>query len=256
MRIADINIKWLPGHDDFMADFGVDDNNLTPDISFTSERKTPGCHGISFIPEESAHVLLSHNSSDILCADNNWENAVLYSSFYTDSDYTLPLSAVCSRLAYYNCLPLHGAFVDCNASGIVFTGYSGVGKTTQALLWEKHKNAAIVNGDKVFLREVDGGFFAYGSPWKGSSPYRVNHKAPVKAIVILQQAQTNSIKKLSEKECLELLLPHIFLPHWDKNCVSRVLDTFEGIIKNTNVFLLECRPDEESVDITYKKIFG
>lgn len=256
VRIADVNIRWLSGYDDFMAGFNEDiDDKSEPAISFSYENGLPECHGVHFVPGDSSHILTAHNSSDFLCADKDWKNAILYSPRYSDPDFTLPLAAVCSSLSFYKCFPLHGSLVEKDGCAVAFTGYSGVGKTTQAQLWEKYRNARIINGDKVFIRGVGDEFYAYGSPWKGSSPYRENSKAPLKAIVVLRQGDKNEIRKLTQNEYPEYFLPHVFLPHWDKSCVEQVFDTLDCFVRNTDIFLLRCKPDEESVNLTYNEIF-
>ena len=151
---------------------------------------------------------------------------------------------------------MHGALVELDGQGVVFTGYSGVGKTTQAQLWEKYLQAEIINGDKLFLRCLDGQTYAYGAPWKGSSPYCLNRKVPVKAVVALRQAKENSIQKLDSLACMEYFMPHLFLPHWDQACLNRALDTFDQILGSVPVYLLKCRPDEDAVLMTKEQIYG
>ncbi len=99
----------------------------------------------------------------------------------------------------------------------MFVGRSGIGKTTQARLWEQFRGAEIINGDKVFLTlDEDGrGVTAHGSPWCGSSPYKLNRATPLRGIVVLDQAPENSIRRLSEHEIMTQYVSHIFLPMWD-----------------------------------------
>jgi hypothetical protein len=155
----------------------------------------------------------------------------------------------------FDALLLHGSLVELEGEGVVFTGYSGIRKTTQAQLWEKYLNAEIINGDKLFLRVMENRAFAYGIPWKGSSPYCLNRKVPVKGIVVLRQAKENSIKKLDSTACMEYFMPHIFLPHWDPGCISQALDAFAQILSSIPIWLLECRPDEDAVLLTKEHVY-
>ena len=256
--ITDLMIYWPEEHRAFVSGFEAEEcTNLRPEFMLSIATGLPQRHGIEFADITAPHFL--HNptrSSEFLFANEGWSKATLFCDRYADENYTLPLAALCARLAYFDAFLLHGSLVDLNGEGIVFTGYSGVGKTTQAQLWEKYLHADIINGDKLFLRCLDGQTYAYGAPWKGSSPYCLNRKVPVKAVVALRQAKENSIQKLDSLACMEYFMPHLFLPHWDQACLNRALDTFDQILGNTPVYLLKCRPDEEAVLLTKEQIYG
>ena len=258
INIADLPILWPEEHKAFVSDFeAASESILTPEFTLSMASDIPQCHGIAFTDITVPHFLHSPaRSSEFLFANENWSEATLFCNRYTDENYALPLAALCARLAYFNAFLLHGSVVELDGQGVVFTGYSGVGKTTQAQLWEKYLHADIINGDKLFLRCSEGQTYAYGAPWKGSSPYCLNRKVPVKAVVALRQAKENSIQKLDSLACMEYFMPHLFLPHWDQACLNRALDTFDQILGSVPVYLLKCRPDEDAVLLTKEQIYG
>ena len=178
-----------------------------------------------------------------------------------DSNCTKEILAELMMAGFYSYRSLHGAAllhasaVSYKGRAIVFTAASGVGKTTQAELWQKHRRATIINGDKVFLAEESGKFVAWGSPWKGSSPYAENLGVEASAIIVLEQAEENSIRKLSGMETLEKLLPHVFFPNWDPRCEKAVFDLLSTLLERVDVYLLRCRPDEDAVALTEKTVF-
>lgn len=81
---------------------------------------------------------------------------------------------------------LHSAFVRWREKGILFSGPSGTGKSTQADLWERFEEAEILNGDRTVVRKVDGHWRAFGFPFSGSSDIYRNDSAPIAAVVVLQ----------------------------------------------------------------------
>ncbi len=251
--IADLPVEWGEEHFDFVSDFAADSDEK-PVISIGFKSVVSECHGVKYTDGTSDRFLFADNGGFIF-ANKAWSEATSYLLPVLNADYALPLAALCSRLSYYNTLLTHSSFVIYQGKGIVFTGYSGVGKTTQAELWAKYAGAEIVNGDKTFIREVDGRFYAYGLPWKGSSEYCLNKKAELCGVVVLRQSGENRITRL-DKKTTEYFMPHIFLPHWDKECLGNALDTFDKLIAEVPVYLLECRPDEESVEITKTAVFG
>ena len=154
-----------------------------------------------------------------------------------------------SYMALRDTLLMHASAVSCGGKAVVFTAPSGTGKTTQAELWAKYKGAQILNGDKVFLKRDADAIHAWGSPWKGSSAYAENAGAPLRAIVVLQQAEENSIQKLEGFDVLESVIPHVFFPSWDQNCEQAVLTCLDQVLGETEVYLLKCRPDEAAVEL-------
>lgn len=215
------------------------------------EKRMPECYGVKYA--DGMHFL-SNDVGQSLCANDDWSEAVAYCTPRCDNDYVLPLAAVCARFSFYDVLLAHASLVEHNGSGVMFIGPSGVGKTTQARLWNEFLSADIINGDKAFIRKNSDGFYAYGLPWKGSSEYCLNKKAPLKGIVALRQSETNRIKRLTLSA--EMLMPHIFLPHWDEAAVGKALDTLDNLVSEVPVYLLECRPDEEAVRITFDEILN
>jgi hypothetical protein len=154
---------------------------------------------------------------------------------------------------------VHASLIEMpGRGGVMFVGRSGIGKTTQARLWEKFRGAEIINGDKVFLTlDDDGnGVTAHGSPWCGSSPYKLNRTTSLRGIVVLDQAPENSIRQLSEPEIMTQYVSHIFLPMWDAHLTDCVMEAIGGMMPLVPVFRLSCRPDEEAVDLTYRSVFG
>ena len=253
ISIAGLLVDWGAERDGFVKDF-VTASDGTPVMKIDFQNRLPECHSVKYTDRLSDRFLCADNGG-FLFANKDWSEATSYLLPESNTDYTLLLAAICSRLSYYNALLVHSSFAIYQGKGVIFTGHSGVGKTTQAELWAKHSGAEIVNGDKVFIRETDGGFYAYGLPWKGSSEYCLNKKAELCGVVVLRQSEENRITRLGEN-ITEYFLPHIFLPHWDKECLISALDTFDKLVAGVPVYLLECRSDEEAVEITKTAVFG
>ncbi len=252
IRIADLSVRWQSENSSFIKSFICEENQPVACVDFSD--KMSECYSVQYTDFQSAH-LLRGKAGDIVLANSDWSDIRSYFLPATDVDYALALAALCSRFSYFNTILSHSSFIKWQDDGVIFTGYSGAGKTTQAELWAKYADAQIVNGDKTFIRDIDGSFFAYGLPWKGSSDYCLNEKAPLRGVVVVRQSDTNRITNL-ENKAAEYFMPHIFFPHWDEICFNNALDIFDRLIKTVPVWLLECRPDEEAVKITRDAIFG
>lgn len=149
---------------------------------------------------------------------------------------------------------LHAAFIQYKNKGILFTGPSGIGKSTQAALWEQHLGAEIINGDRAVLRKA-GIWTAYGSPYAGSSGIYRRENAPVCAIVALHQGKENKLEKLSGKEALAEIYPQLAACPFDKGFMEKVTDLALALLNDVPVYRLSCLPDQ-SATICLQKGLG
>ncbi len=254
MRIGlcGLPFEWQADNTDFVKDFASEDE-ASPVMKLSFADAMPEGYGIQYADTPTSH-LLRLSGGELLCAADDWSEATVY--FDNDnSEYALPLAAVCSRLAYFGGLLFHASCVELDGEGVVFAGFSGAGKTTQARLWKEYLGAEIINGDKVLVRLAEGEVLAYGLPWKGSSEYCLNRRTRLKAIVIPMHSSVNKITRLDTLGIVEKLMPHVFLPHWDKRCLELALSAFDTLQTEISVWLLECRPDKEAVKLTYGTVF-
>lgn len=149
---------------------------------------------------------------------------------------------------------LHSAVVDWKGKGILFTGPSGIGKSTQASLWETHEDAIILNGDRSGIRKKENRFYAYGLPYAGTSNIYVNQSVPIAAIVVLEQAKENAIIEFKPTEAFAKLYAESMVIPWDKEFLERHLGVVQELVSKVPIYLLRCRPDLEAVAVLKEKI--
>lgn len=142
---------------------------------------------------------------------------------------------------------LHGSFIETEGAAVLFTAPSGVGKSTQAALWQRYAGATIVNGDRVLLREIDGRYYACGYPACGSSDVCLNKILPIRAIVLLEQGSENEIVRLSAGEKIRRLLTGMELYRWHGGELDKALHFCGRLATALPIPLLRCRPDEDAV---------
>ena len=153
-------------------------------------------------------------------------------------------------------IQLHSSLIATTDNrGLMFLGPSGIGKTTQAELWHKYRDALIINGDIVFVQETENAFLGWGTPWHGSSPYCENTNVPVEALIVLKQAPENSIRELTGFEKVSEVSNSVFYPRWLENGMELCLETLDHLLSKLPVYELRCRPDEDAVRMTEETIF-
>lgn len=152
----------------------------------------------------------------------------------------------------FGALMLHCALIEQDGRGIAFSAPSQTGKSTQANLWIRHKGAKLLNGDRAILRSEQGRIFAYGSPYAGSSELFLDARVELKAIVMLEQAEQNTIRPIPQEEGLGLFLTQSSLPVWEPVLFEKGMETLEAIITGVPMYLLSCLPDEGAVACMYE----
>lgn len=144
-------------------------------------------------------------------------------------------------------LCLHATCVDTALGGILFSGISGIGKSTQADLWCRYRNARYINGDKPIISKDNGKWMAWGSPYAGSSRFHVNDKCEISAIVLLKQAKQCDLRRLTLTEAFRGIWAGLTIRSWDTEFVKKASSLVFDLIMRVPVFEFCCTPDEESV---------
>lgn len=150
-------------------------------------------------------------------------------------------------LLQYSKLCFHASCVDTAYGGILFSGISGIGKSTQADLWCKHRAAKQINGDRPILSKDACEWRAWGSPYAGSSECHVNDSCRISAIVLLKQDAVCSVRRLGPSEAFRKVWSGMTVHSWDKAYVDIASILTMDLISVIPVFELACTPDENAI---------
>lgn len=196
------------------------------------------------------------SGEDIVVANSSWEyNRILNLHRYENGEIFF-MQIFYTHAVQRHMIQLHSSLISHQNQGIMFLGPSGIGKTTQAELWQRYRSSLIINGDIVFVQETDSGFLGWGTPWHGSSPYCENTSVPLKAMVVLKQSDQNSIRELTGFEKVTEVSNSVFYPQWLENGMELCLETLDHLLTSIPVYELRCRPDEDAVRLTEQAIFS
>lgn len=149
---------------------------------------------------------------------------------------------------------LHACCVKTQLGGILFSGVSGVGKSTQGDLWCRYEGAELINGDRPVLYKKGSTWNAYGSPYAGSSKCHVNEYTEVRAIIMLAQAETCSIRRLAGAEAFRRVFAQTTAESWNSKSIEKVCNLTEQLISDIPVYELSCTPDRDAVNLLKKTL--
>ena len=147
-----------------------------------------------------------------------------------------------------NRLILHASLLNTQFGGLVFSGPSGIGKSTQAELWEEYEEAEQINGDRPILYKKENVWMRYGSPYAGSSKCYVNKGVPVRAIMLLAQGEDCRIMPLRKSEAFREIFRNCTVYSWDREFVERVITLVTELVSDIPIYRLICTPDQRAVE--------
>lgn len=142
----------------------------------------------------------------------------------------------------------HAFGVSHRGRGVLFAGYSGAGKTTLSRLWLKEAEARILSDDCVIVRRQSGSYWVYGTPWHSQERTVNNLAVPLERIFVIHHGETNQVIQLNPGEATAELLVRTFLPYWDAEGVSFMLDFVRDLVMQVPCFSLAFVPDGSVVD--------
>ena len=159
------------------------------------------------------------------------------------------------RLTDYGVLLLHGSALCMDGQAYVFTAKSGVGKSTHARLWREAFGDRVwmINDDKPMLRIGDSGAMVYGTPWNGKHRLSRNACAPLKAIIELTRAETNSIRPMTAIEGFQLLLRHAYASCHPAT-MEKVLSMERQLIRSARFYALNCNMEPDAALVAWNGV--
>lgn len=163
---------------------------------------------------------------------------------------------ICLQMPSFDRFLLHACVLEYEGNSYAFLGRSGTGKSTHTGLWLEYlEGTNILNGDKPILGYQSGQIFAYGTPWMGKEGRGKKGKAPLKALVFLEQAKQNEIKKLSVSESSMRIFQQVLFPSDEENA-ARSLELLDKLVTNVPAYLLKCDISETAVKTSFEELTG
>ena len=178
---------------------------------------------------------------------------------YDLTDACLEILAVYRRIAEkmpdYDTFLFHGSAVAVYGQAYIFTAKSGTGKSTHAALWRKMlgESAVMVNDDKPLIRAAEGKTVVYGTPWNGKHHLSSNISAPVRSICILEQAEVNAIRRISNEEAYPVLLQQTYRPAAPA-ALSKTLQLLDRL--DVRFYRLSCNMELSAAELSYHTMKG
>jgi len=148
----------------------------------------------------------------------------------------------------------HASSVELEGRAYLFSGDSGMGKSTHTRLWlsEFGERARVFNDDKPPVRKIDGVWYAYGAPWCGKDGININRRVPIAGICFLVKANENSIRRLSVPEAMKRLMKQTLHGFKDEEMLDKSLAVTSELLTDIPMYELLSKPEPEAARLSYE----
>ncbi len=200
----------------------------------------------------------------IRIAPEDWSGAeitaTVHPELYEDPvfsvNWLLSLSGFHSGLLHRRCGTLHCSYIRHRGRAILFAGFSGAGKSTQAELWRRERGAEVINGDRALVFPRAAGWCAGGVSVCGSSKICRNETAPLAAIVLLEQGPENVILPMTAAARYRAVLAGLAFHRWSKAETALAGHLAMDLIGAVPVLRLRNRADLGAVEALERAMGG
>jgi len=152
--------------------------------------------------------------------------------------------------AFRDTVLLHASVTRHKGMANLFFGVSGTGKSTHSRLWHQYvPDSDLMNDDNPVIRIIDGKAVVFGTPWSGKTLCYRNVQAPIRALVRLEQSPENKMDRLHSLQAYASVLAACSSIRWKHSVMDAIVPTVEKLAMTVPCFRLQCRPDQEAVEL-------
>lgn len=149
---------------------------------------------------------------------------------------------------------LHASAVVYKGNAYLFSALSGTGKSTHTHLWiNNFEGSFILNDDKPLIREIEGKFYACGTPFSGKSDENENMTVPLRALVWLKRGEQNQIREVDADYAMKYFFSEIMRMRNPK-LMKKQLALVSRVMDKVRMFELCCNMDNSAAKTAYNGI--
>lgn len=143
---------------------------------------------------------------------------------------------------------IHSASILYKEKAWLFSGHSGMGKSTHTGLWHQLLGTPYLNGDLNLLGIQNGKIMVYGIPWCGTSGLFTTETKELGGIVLLGRSLTGEeIQELAPYEKTLRVMQRMISPAWTEQLLSLNLTFADQLSDQVPVLQLSCTKNPSAV---------
>ena len=151
---------------------------------------------------------------------------------------------------------IHSASILYKGKAWLFSGHSGMGKSTHTAMWHEIEKTPYLNGDLNLagIREEDNRLVISGIPWCGTSQIYTTEEYEFGGIVLLGRDTMDHVETLTEAEKTIKVMQRMISPVWKEEMLEKNLAFAEKIAEKVPILQLFCTKEPEAVKVIKREI--
>ena len=151
-----------------------------------------------FLCDEDSDYVISMSEEDLKNESSHSNDGHVY----VNEEISALYRKIADLLVEDDIIVFHSSSFMVNNNGFLITARSGVGKSTHSRNLKQYigDDFKYINDDKPLVAVEGNHIEVYSSPWNGKERRGNNIHAPLKAVFFLNRGETNTYKKIINKE--------------------------------------------------------
>ena len=159
------------------------------------------------------------------------------------------------KLLDFGGMMLHSSAVAVGGYAYLFSADSGVGKSTHTSYYLDvfGDKAAVINDDKPAIREINGKYYCFGTPFSGKHDISVNKGYPIGGICFLKRGEENVIEKIDAAKAFKLIYRQTQSMNGAEQ-VEKRLNMLDKVLSNCPLYEMSCTNDSSAATVSFNKM--
>ena len=165
---------------------------------------------------------------------------------------------------------IHSASILYRDQVWLFSGQSGMGKSTHTNLWKEQFGTKIINGDlnligwsngeqtnigqSVNKQSLKGHPIVYGMPWCGTSGIASTKSYPLGGIVLLGRSDNDHFESLTNDQKIVRVMQRMISPVWTEDMLEANLKCAAKLAKEVPIYYLLCTKEPSAAYVMKARI--
>lgn len=165
---------------------------------------------------------------------------------------------------------IHSASILYRDQVWIFSGHSGMGKSTHTNLWKEQFGTKIINGDLNLIgwssgkqdssrQNADkpsskGHPIVYGMPWCGTSGIASTKSYPLGGIVLLGRSDNDHFESLTNDQKIVRVMQRMISPVWTEDMLEANLECAAKLAKEVPIYYLLCTKEPSAAYVMKARI--
>jgi hypothetical protein len=139
---------------------------------------------------------------------------------------------------------IHASGVNNSGYGYLFSGVSGKGKSTMAMLWDK-AGGKVIHDDRLIIRNISGVIKMFNTPVYNDD---IPSESPINRIYLIEHGIENKLIPVTGANAVSLVMANCIQHNWNPEIIARLMGSLSMICGSIPVVKLTFRPDKSIID--------